>query len=60
MTRRSLIGAIRESVVEKPINKQFLQDVMMAIEKKALNNTHNSSQMSKICTSISESIEKTD
>ena len=41
MTRRSLIGAIRESTVEKPINKQFLQDVMMAIEKKALNNTHN-------------------
>lgn len=47
MTRRSLIGAIRESVVEKPINKQFLQDVMMAIEKKTLNNTHNSSQYYK-------------
>lgn len=43
MTRRSLIGAIQESRNTIPLNKLFLRDVMLAIEKRNELNTHNSS-----------------
>lgn len=47
MTRRSLIGAIRESTETQPINKSFLRDVMLAIEKRELLNRGVSSKYYK-------------
>lgn len=43
MTRRSLIGAIQESVSTQPINRLFLRDVQNAIEKMDFMTRHNSS-----------------